>query len=348
MNKLQVNTRFLAHELTGVQRYTVEILDRIGNRFDQVAPHSSTEGIKGHSWEQFVLPWKLDDCLFWNPTCPGPLAVTNQVVTVHDLSPLEHSEWFDWKYALWNRLLIPILLRRVRHIITVSSYTKQRVRELIGVPEEKITVVYNGVDERFTPASLERVANMREELGLPSGPYVLSLSALQPRKNLERLISAWTHICDQLGEGVSLVLAGGAGRPTIFHNFSLEDVPSDIFFPGYVNDDLLPALYTGADAFLYPSLYEGFGLPILEAMACGTPVVTSNITSLPEVAGDAALLVNPYEVCSIANGIQRIVDDSELRDKLRKKGLERARRFTWERTAEETWQVLKSVAELNK
>jgi glycosyltransferase involved in cell wall biosynthesis len=317
-------------------------MSRIGEHLSPISPTSEASGIRGHLWEQFVLPFRLDTRLLWNPTCPGPVAVRNQVVTVHDLSSIEHPEWFDWKYALWNRALIPLVLRRARQIITVSNYTQERLHDLLDVPRQKMTTIYNGVDDRFEPRPDSEVTAMREALDLPCGPYVLSLSALQPRKNLQRLLHAWSRLsCDD----TSLVLAGGAGRPTIFHGFSLDSVPSNVHLTGYVDDEWLPALYTGARVFAYPSLYEGFGLPVLEAMACGTPVITSDRTSLPEVAGDGALLANPLDVDDISTVLHRLLHDDSLRRHLSKQGQKRGSEFQWEKTASETLSVLKQSAQ---
>lgn len=311
-------------------------------RLRYLFPNGKASGAIGHLWEQVVLPFRVKGALLWNPTCTGPLAVSDQVITVHDLSTLDHPEWFDWKYALWHRLIVPILLRRVRRIIAISAFTKRRILSHGDIPSERITVVYNGVDQRFRPCAEKEVMHVREALGIGEGPYVLSLSALHPRKNMARLLQAWELAAEQIPE-VHFVLAGGAGRENVFGQFSLGAVPARVHLTGYVEDQHLPALYSGAEAFIYPSLYEGFGLPVLEAMACGTPVITSDVTSLPEVAGDAALLLNPFDVEAMAEEIVRVMEDDALRRQLRKKGLERARRFTWERTAEETWQVLQSA-----
>ena len=344
---VQVNTRLLRHEQTGVQRYTVEVLKRLDGRMEQVRPTSfSGGGIPGHLWEQFVLPFRLDDRLFWNPTCPGPVAASNQVVTVHDLTVIEHPEWFDPKYALWHRLLIPLVLRRAQHVITVSQYTKDRVHARYGVPNRDITVVHNGVDDRFRPVSNDQVQKARNALDLPPNPYVLSLSAHEPRKNLGRLIAAWNHLQEQSAFETMpfeypprLVLAGSTAQSDVFQDFSLGETSSDIIFSGYVPDELLPALYTGAEVFVYPSLYEGFGLPALEAMACGTSVLSSDTTSIPEVTGSAAMLVDPTRVEDIERGLRRLLANPDLRARLGDAGAQRAQSFTWERTASETWAV---------
>ncbi len=342
---LQVNTRFLAHELTGVQRYTSEILDRLEGKYECISPEKwPSGGVPGHLWEQLVLPLKLDNQIFWNPTCPGPVAVTNQVITVHDLTAVEHPEWFDWKYAFWHRILTPLALRRCRHIISVSHYTKKCIQRRYGIPREKITVIHNGVNRRFAPAEDYAVNRVRQELGIPKGPYILSLSAIQPRKNLQRLLRVWEHAQNAVDGSVTLVLAGGQGRSTIFRNFSLEDPPANVHFTGYVDDKLLPALYTGAEAFVYPSLYEGFGFPVLEAMACGTAVLTSNVTSLPEVAGEAAILVDPRSEDDIKDGFTELLRDGQLRSRLQERGKERAASFSWDKSVRKTEDLFRRLS----
>lgn len=337
VSSVQVNTRFLTHELTGVQRYTTEVLQRLNTPVDCFLPDRwPSEGIPGHIWEQTFLPFLLDDGLFWNPTCPGPVAVTNQVITVHDLTAVEHPEWFDWKYTSWHRALTPFVLRRCRHIISVSHYTKQRIQKRYGIPGEKISVIHNGVDERFAPADDEAVNEVRQELDISTGPYILSLSAIQPRKNIQRLLRVWGQAQKAVEGSATLVLAGGKGRSAVFRNFSLDRPPANVHFTGYVDDDLLPALYTGAKAFVYPSLYEGFGFPVLEAMACGTAVLTSDVTSLPEVAGEAAILVDPRSEEDIRDGLVKLLRDESLRSRLQKRGKERASSFSWEKSVRKT------------
>lgn len=339
---LQVNTRFLAHELTGVQRYTTEVLRRMNLSVRRVRPDQwPAEGVKGHLWEQFALPFLLNDGLLWNPTCPGPVAVRNQVVTVHDLTAIDRPEWFDTKYALWHRVLTPLALHRCRHIIAVSKYTSARIQDRYGISDEKISVIHNGVDPRFQPSPADKVAQMRQRLDLPEGPYVLSLSAIEPRKNIHRILRVWNRVQGSLPRPMHLVLAGGAGRPTIFHDYSIDDVPDNVHFTGYVDDELLPDLYSGADAFIYPSLYEGFGLPVVEAMACGTAVVTSNTTSLPEVAGDAAVRVDPTSDDDLYDGFIEVLTDTTARQQYEKKGQERAATFRWDKTAQKTENILR-------
>lgn len=270
--------------------------------------------------------------------------MTRQVVTVHDLSVIDHPEGFNPLFREYYRFLLPRLARRVRAVITPSAFTKERLVEWAKVAPSQVYAIPLGVDGRFRPQEAQAVERARMALGIPSAYYILGLGTLEPRKNLSRLLSAWERVQRELSEEVWLVVAGGKGKRLVFKELALERLPPRLYFTGRVPDELLPPLYAGALAFVYPSLYEGFGLPPLEAMACGTPVLASNAASLPEVVGDAGLLVNPYDVEAIAHGIRQLVQDGTLREELRRKGLERARRFTWERTAESTWAVLQAFA----
>ncbi|WP_218185331.1 glycosyltransferase family 4 protein [Calditerricola satsumensis] len=290
-------------------------------------------------WEQFVLPLQVGNRLLWSPANTGPLAISRQVVTIHDAATLVHPEWFDPRFALWYRFLLPRLMRRVLRVITVSEFSRQQLVEYGGAREEDIVVIPNGVDRRFKPASEEEIYSLRLRFRLMN-PYILVVGSLEPRKNLRRLFMAWEQVQPILQE-VDLVVAGSDGK--VFRSLGFDHVPANVRLIGYVKDKDLPVLYSGAEVFVYPSLYEGFGLPPLEAMACGTPVITSNISALPEVVGDAALLVDPYCEESIATGILKVMEDRIFRENLRKSGLERSKLFTWDRTAELTWRVLKEV-----
>jgi len=364
--EIVVNARFLTKTPTGVQRYAFEVARRLPGSIRVIAPQPiapeyralsnaviidplgrfARGGGLGHLWEQVALPrWLRKGELLWSPCGAGPLAVQNQVVTIHDVAHLEHPEWFNPWFARWYGFLIPRLVHRVRRIVTVSEFTKGRLVETTRVPPEKVVVIHNGVDACFQPRPSEEVARAREMLGIPTPNYVLSLGSLEPRKNLHRLLKAWGNIHHRLSNDVWLVLAGARGKSLVFQNICFDKLPPRVYLTGYVPDEYLPALYSGALAFVYVSLYEGFGLPPLEAMACGTPVVTSNITSLPEVVGDAAILVDPYDVEDIACGIHKLIRDDTLREQLRHKGLEWVKQFNWDRTAMLTWEVLKAVME---
>jgi len=337
---IALNARFSVHRTTGMQRYGLELARRFGDQIQVVRPVRALRGPAGHLWEQIYLPSALHGKLLWSPNNTGPLAVRRQVCTMHDLIPLDQPEWFSPRFAAWYEWLLPRLAKQVRHIIAVSEFTKHRVVELLAVPQEKVTVIPNGVDERFSPRSEEEILCMRRSLGITCPAYLLYVGNLEPRKNLQRLLQAWAIAQRSVAPEIELVVAGAKGSSLVFEECSLGTLPARVQFTGYVADDQLPALYAGSLALLYPSLYEGFGLPPLEAMACGTPVVTSAKTSLPEVVGDAAILVDAEDAESIADAITRIASSDPLRGELRRRGLERAKEFTWERTANLTLRLL--------
>jgi glycosyltransferase involved in cell wall biosynthesis len=212
--------------------------------------------------------------------------------------------------------------------------------EICKIPEEKVEVIYNGVDSRFRVHSPDEIQFVKRILALPER-FVLCVGSIEPRKNLARLLQAWRLLQHEL-PGFELVLAGSTG--SIFENAGVEVPPSGVRLIGYVKDELLPALYSASELFVYPSLYEGFGLPVIEAMASGVPVVTSTITSLPEIAGRAAELVDPFDIESIAQGIRNVVNNTNIQDRFINPGLERASQFTWDQTARATWQTLMEAA----
>ena len=338
--RVQVNGRFMRQRVTGMQRYAREIVSRLGSKIDLLEPRRAGHGIRGHLWEQVGLPCRLHRSLLWSPCTTGPLGVSSQVVTIHDCAFQDRAECFTPRFAAWLQWLVPRLARRVRRIITVSGYSKGRICEICRVQPDKVQVIHNGVDPHFRPVDAAEVAAARARFHLPES-YVLCVGSLEPRKNLSRLLQAWRQIAPQVPEH-KLVLVGTTAA--VFASANLEATDESVVFTGYVPDESLPALYTGAAAFVYPSLYEGFGLTVLEAMACGTPVICSHTTSLPEVAGDAAILVDPLNVTALGEAIVQILSDPERRQTLRSLGRERARAFTWDRAAEQTWQVLSEAS----
>ena len=340
MAAIALNARFYSHVPTGMQRYGIEMADRLADLLDVVRPSSPLRGARGHLWEQVYLPAASGKRQLWSPNNTGPLAVKRQICTMHDIIPVEHPEWFNARFAAWYRWLLPRLTHRVRHMIAVSQFTKDRIVERFGIHPDKITVVWNGVDAQFRPRSTDEIAEVREALGIRSPRYLLSLGSLEPRKNVRRLLTAWSRLKRELPEDLSLVIVGSKGALLVFKDAGITEIPEGVHFTGYAKQEHLPALYSGALALVYPSLYEGFGLPPLEAMACGTPVITSNTTSLPEITAGAALLVDPMSEEAIAGAILQIIRDCELRDRLRTQSLAHASRLTWDMAAAETRKVL--------
>jgi glycosyltransferase involved in cell wall biosynthesis len=234
-----------------------------------------------------------------------------------------------------------------------SRATKEDLIELYDTAPDKITVLYSGVDSRFTPeAQAGEAERIRQRYKLGHQPVILGLGTLQPRKNYSRLISAFAKIADVSrrldGRPINhnLVVVGKKGWlfDSIIADAARLGVRTRVIFPGFVDDEDLPALYRTADLFVFPSLYEGFGLPPLEAMACGTPVVTSNVSSLPEVVGDAGLTVDPTDINGLANSMSRALQDTRLREQMIQRGLERAAEFTWLRAAQQLCQVYQEMS----
>ncbi len=226
--------------------------------------------------------------------------------------------------------------------MTVSEYSRSRIIEILNVSPEKVSVVNCGIENHFFQVSPKQIRRVRQKYGL-HGDYILSVSSISPRKNFERIFKAW-KIINTKYKHVSLVIVGSRNL-AFAANKELGKLPERTIITGYVEGQDLPAIYAGALSFIYPSLYEGFGIPILEAMATGTSVVTSNTTSMPEVAGDAAIYVNPYEVKSIAEGIERVIEEKKLREELEKKGKIRCKQFSWKRSSEQIWKILSTYAE---
>ncbi len=340
-----MNARSAAARLTGVQRYIHEIIDRADGAIARVGPARALHGTSGHLWEQTVLPLLVKQRLLWSPANLGPLAIRRQVVTVHDIAPIDHPEWFTPRFRAWYQWLLPALVRRVTGIITVSQYSKDRLVERLGADPDRVAVIPNGVSNRFTAMSSARIHEARARLDLGTAPYMLAVGSIEPRKNLRRLFEAWARSLDKLPKDLELLVAGGVGVARIFGSSSLTALPERVRILGHVPDELLPALYSGALFFAYLSEYEGFGLPLVEAMACGVPVLTSRTTAMPEVAGDAAIFVDPTSVDEIAAGIETLARDDALRRDLALKALHRGQSFSWQATATATIDCLARFAD---
>lgn len=258
------------------------------------------------------------------------------VFTLHDLIPMLFPEFHLPLNRWFLTLMFPKFLRHADAIVAVSECTKRDAVRIYGVPEDKITVIYNGVDARFRPVpDADALRRVRAAYNLPEA-YILYLGTIEPRKNLVRLLEA-CHALRQQGYPHRLAIVGAKGwlYQPVFDKIAELGLESEVIFPGFIADEDLPAVYAGASLFAFPSLYEGFGIPPLEAMACGVPTLVSDTSSLPEVVGDAALQVTPTDTTAIRAGMERILTDPALAAKLAAKGPERARLFTWEKAAEQ-------------
>lgn len=279
----------------------------------------------------------------------GPAAGARRVVTIHDafpyVYPAKHNHLDNWRY----RWILPYAARRADAVITVSECSRRDLAQALQVAEARIRVTSEGVDPQFAPVPDGPARRALLERYGVTWPYVLYVGGINPRKNISRLFEAYAQVLAAYGAGghaaPRLVIAGKRQWRTeeIEATFRRLDLGEHVHFTGYVNDADLPGLYSGAELLAFPSLYEGFGLPPLEAMACGTPVVTSDVSSLPEVVGDAALTVNPFDVEALAAALMRVLTDSTLRKDLRERGLRHAARFTWSRTARETLHIYRSL-----
>lgn len=265
------------------------------------------------------------------------------VLTVHDLIfrhlPEHHKPLNRW----YLNLTLPHYCRRADHVIAVSEATRRDLINAYHIPPEKITVIHEAADPSFQPPSPEAIETARARYHLPER-YFLHIGTIEPRKNLARLLHAWAPLY-QSGAAPPLVFVGKRGWLTADFDAALEASPTRdaVLFTGYVSNADLPAVCAAATALVFPTLYEGFGLPPLEAMACGTPVACSNTSSLPEVVGDAALTFDPLDDNAMADALRRIASDAGLRADLRERGLRQAAKFSWDRAARETIALYKQV-----
>jgi glycosyltransferase involved in cell wall biosynthesis len=266
------------------------------------------------------------------------------VVTVHDVIPLLYPGLYRFRDRLTLQSYLRLGARRAAHIITNSEHTRSDVQRLLSVPRERMTVTPLGVADIFQPLTSAQSLAAAQEYGVTQ-PYILSVCTLEPRKNLLRVLEAFALLRKRCHTTHRLVLVGRRGwlEDPIFAAVQRLEIEDAVHFTGYVPINVLPALYSGATVFVYPSLYEGFGFPVLEAMRCGCPVITSNVSSLPEVGGSAACYVDPYNVTHLADALERVLDDPEQAQRMREQGLEHAGMFSWERCTRQTLEVYRQV-----
>lgn len=362
--RIAISGASFSQRITGVQRYAREISARMLTQpdvrllipewaIDFAAPEgAAVERLPASACARWLGPWGwvnttlraslARDEVLWSPTIRAPLAVDAHVPTVHDLSVLDHPEWFRRSVVAQWRVLLPALCRRAPVVITDSQFSRDRMVRRLGLAEERIRVVACGVDQRFAAVGPGDIAELRNRLGLPDR-FILAVGSSDPRKNIGHLLNAWSSLPVRQWEDVRLVLAGGTAR-TFAMDPCLQDLPDDVLHLGYVADSDLPALYAAAEVFAFPSLYEGFGLPPLEAMAAGTPVIALASTgAVAEVVQGAGLLVEGHSPRAFAEGLQMLLRrDGPVRT-LVTAGRERAAHHSWESSAEGVLAVLRTA-----
>ena len=325
----------------------LDIAKPLGPNFRTVLESSPNYSLR----EQIHVPWvlaKIGPDVYHAPHYVLPAAIgCRSVVTIHDCIHLMFPQYLRNRAAhAYARAAMWTAARRSDCILTVSEASKRDILHFFNVPPEKIVVVYNAIDEQFwiTPPE-EDAARVRERYQL-NHQFVLYVGNIKPHKNLVRIIEAFDDLRRTgVDDDLKLLIIGDeiSKLPALRRAVHRHKLHKQVRFLGYVSNETLAILYRLASVFVFPSLYEGFGLPPLEAMASGTPVVTSNVSSLPEVTGDAAVLVDPYDVESIADGMRRVLTDPQLAAEMRRKGLARAREFSWERSVARTREVYATV-----
>lgn len=352
-----VNGYFLLQNISGSQRYAAELLSALGRlpqnkyRFILVVPGREANlvqkvegveilfykfGLPSVFWTQVWLPKlakKQGASAIWSPCSIGPIFPgLTHVVTVFDASVYGNKQWFNWKFRAYYRAVFAFYKYTAAHVITCSNFSMGELIKHLAIPRNMIEVVYASISKRV-------------DCSVPSlpikGKYILSLGARDPRKNVCALIDAWRQVPASVKSGRKLVVAGGKANP--FAEEQFYPIPEDVVFIGYVPDSHLSALYRAAECFVYPSLYEGFGLPPLEAMACDCPVISSNRASLPEVCGDAPYYVNPDSINSITRGIIEVISNDRLRNDMIRKGRLNVNRFDWAMSAAKVMRVFDEV-----
>ncbi|MBP2658162.1 MAG: glycosyltransferase [Firmicutes bacterium] len=357
---IYINARFLTQSVSGVQRYAIEVVKEIDslieknidnkNSFYLLTPRNIKSQLnlknipirkvgylKGHLWEQLELPYYSRNGLLVNLCNVAPLLKNKQIITMHDASVFAYPNAYSFSFAIWYKILFVLLGRIAKRILTVSRFSKDELVRYCKIKKEKISVIYLGKEHVYNCKVDKQII---EKHKLENTPFILAVSSMNPNKNFTGIINA-IKLLNR--EDLNIVIAGGINH----HIFDIQgEILSDrIKHLGYVSDGELRALYEAASCFVFPSFYEGFGLPPIEAMAYGCPVIVSEVASLPEICGDAALYCDPYNPNDIAEKIRMIIDDETLREALTQAGKKHVKVFTWEKCAMNILQVINSIIE---
>lgn len=351
MSLVIVNSRFLTQKLTGVQRFAFEISlrlkDLLGEEVVFLAPKSIIQhemaerlGVKcigrvsGYAWEQIVLPlylWRHGSPRLLNLCSVAPLLYGNNIIAIHDITWVRYPDTFSKAFCMVYNFLTPRLCRKAKQIITVSDFSREEISTYYRIPREKILVVYNAVGDEFYHISDEKLKKQR---------YFLAVSSLKVNKNFFAVLKAFESVLQQ--EPHAKLFIVGDYNVKNFHKINIERYKNNpaIKFLGRVSDDKLVKYYSNAIGFVFPSLYEGFGIPVLEAQACGCPVISSSTASMPEVLRDSALFCDAMDIYNLAEQMCRLIRDDALRLLLINKGYNNIKRFSWRISAEKLWFIL--------
>lgn len=379
--KVSIELQPMLKNRTGIGWYTYQIAKRLpnkgidisGNIFNFIGRNNITDSVKDihmplHCFKLFPYRWylkvwnnipipyhwffrqKVDITHFMGFIIP-PNVRGKTIVMIYDMVTEIYPETMETR----NRERIQSELIRsaqyADYIITISESAKKEIMQYLEVPESKIGVIYPGVEyEKFNqPCGQNKLAEIKNKYNLPE-EYILYFGTLEPRKNIETIIDAFSTYKNKYNTDIKLVIAGGKGwrYESIFTQMQRLNIEQEVIFTGYVEEEDKTGIYQMASLFLFPSLYEGFGMPVIEAMAAGVPVITSNTSSLPEAAGDAAILVSPPDSAKIAKHIQEILNDDELRQSMIQKGLEQSKKFNWDTSVDKLCDIYRQVYRQNK
>lgn len=345
-----VNGRYLTQKATGVHRYAFEICNKLhemGVDFHVAVPNEihpdykfsfkvvKCGSLNTHLWEQISLPRylkRIGSPLLISFTGCGPLTYSNQIMTIHDVSHERYPEWFSKNYYRFYHYMMPRIGKKAHAVLTVSEFSKKEIVDTLGINSEKIHVVHSNVPFHNKPSKEEILSFTRNP---EAERYILAVSSMDPRKNFIRLVEAFDKIKDK---SVKLYIIGMS-----FKAFNTPDlqrlIGENVHLPGYIPDEKLQTMYQNALLSVYPSLYEGFGLPPLESMTYGCPVINSDIPALREVSQDAALYVDPYNVEDITEKIEQLLVDEPLRKELQEKGLLQIKKYSWDKSAKQVYEL---------
>ncbi|MDD2386790.1 MAG: glycosyltransferase family 1 protein [Bacteroidales bacterium] len=333
---IYINGHFMTQSMTGIQRFSYELCKAMINAGEEIivlAPRKVRpeyqlnckiikfgvfNGVLWEHLELLILLLNKRKPLLLNFGSPGPLFYKNRIVTIHDVSFKKNPKWFAWYYSLYYRIITPIYAKRSHKIITVSEFSKSEIQKWLKISDDKFAIVHNAVSKEIKPEE--------QDTPIQKGKYILTVSSLDPRKNIVNIFKAFAL---NKNKDLQLILAG---KKSSMFNFKENDEVK-IKSIGYVSNSQLANLYKNAIAFIYLSYYEGFGIPPLEAMSFGCPVILSDIPVFKEIYNDSALFVNPDNLDEINNAINRIVNNERLRTNLISKGLKKSQEYTWEKSA---------------